>query len=522
MVFYESMNGSMNTDRNMAKKTELEIAFLKELESRFAEAREVKIIANSLTKAGYEPYLVGGCLRDLILERVPKDWDIATNATPNEIRAVFPDSVYENTFGTVGVKTASKDPTMQIVEVTTFRKEMGYTDKRRPDQVMFAKTIEEDLARRDFTINAMAFEVSSHKRRASGLVDPFGGRKDLEQRLIRTVGEPRERFSEDALRLMRAVRFAAELNFEIETKTRSAISEHAELLRLIANERVRDELEKIIMSPHPSKGLALLRELGLLSYVMPELESGFDVTQNRHHIYTVWEHAIRSIQYAADKNYSLEVRLAALLHDVAKPRTKRGEGPSATFYGHEIVGGRIAMAELERLRFGKQTIEKVGLLVRAHMFNYDPDVVTDASVRRLVTKVGPENIRELVNLREADRIGSGVPKAVPYKLRHFMFRVEKVLKEFPSLKNLHVNGNDVMKILCIGPGPKVGMILSALFDEVLDDPAKNAKDYLEKRMRKLGSLSEKELRALAAKAKKKYDAVLEEEEGEIKKKHRVK
>jgi poly(A) polymerase/tRNA nucleotidyltransferase (CCA-adding enzyme) len=507
---------------NMPKKTKTEIEFLTNLEERLERVKPIKEIADTLTSAGFEAYLVGGCLRDLIMGRVPKDWDIATNARPKDIQRLFSNSIYENKFGTVAIKTGSEDPTMQIVEVTTFRKEGKYSDRRHPDKVKFANTIEEDLARRDFTINAMAFEISSNKRRVSGLVDPFGGRKDLSQKIIRAVGDPMERFSEDALRLIRAIRFATELNFEIEENTSAAIKEKSSLLRFISKERIRDEIEKIIMSENPQKGFELLRSLGLLKFILPELEEGWQVMQNRHHIYTVWEHSLRSLQYAADKNYSLEVRLAALLHDVAKPRTKKGEWPDATFYGHEIVGSRMAMMALRRLKFPKSVIEKVGLLIRAHMFNYDPNIVTDSAVRRLIRKVGPENILDLVRLREADRIGSGVPKAVPYKLRHFMFRVEKLLKEFPSLKQLAVNGNDIMRILGIPPGPKVGMILNALFEEVLDDPSKNDKEYMENRIKELGELPEENLKTLAAKAKSKYESLLVSEEEELKRKYFVK
>lgn len=490
--------------------------------------QDVENIILALHKSGLQAYVVGGCVRDLLLARNPKDWDIATDATPEEILKIFPNGFYENAFGTVAIKTSNPDPTLAIVEVTTFRAEEGYSDKRRPDTVKFVKSLEEDLKRRDFTINALAIEIQNEKDKNQNnkskfkIIDLFKGQNDLKNKIIRAVGNPEERFSEDALRLMRAVRFATELNFAIEEKTQDAIKKQSSLLRLIAKERIKDELEKIIMSANPSKGFEILRELGLLKNILPELEEGWGVTQNKHHIYTVWEHNLRSLQYAADQNYSLEVRLAALLHDVAKPHTKRGDGPNATFYGHEIIGSRMTMVALERLRFGKHVIEKVGLLIRAHMFNYDPDVVTDSSVRRLVAKVRPENIRELVELREADRIGSGVPKAVPYKLRHFMFRVEKVLKEFPSLKNLKVNGDDVMKILNTEPGPKIGMILSALFDEALDDPSKNEKSHLEKRVNELGAKSEQELRMLAAKARTKYEAVLESEEEEIKKKHYVK
>lgn len=508
----------MNTSKHKAPERE----FLTELERRFGRAKPVKTVADRLTEAGHEPYLVGGCLRDLLMGKTPKDWDITTNARPEQIQRVFPESVYENQFGTVGVKTDSEDPTMKIVEVTTFRRESKYSDKRHPDAIEFADTAEEDLSRRDFTINAMAYGVSLNKRRTMGLMDPFGGRKDLADKLIRAVGNPVERFSEDALRMVRAIRFAAELGFDIEENTTHAIREQAGLVEVIAKERVRDELIKLVLSMDPRKGFELMRTTGLLKFIMPELGEGWDVTQNKHHIYTVWEHNLRSLQYAADKNYAFAVRLAALLHDIGKPRTKRGEGPNATFYGHEVVGARMSARIMERLRFPKELAELVMLLVRYHLFYYETEQVTDASVRRLVSRVGPENIQDLVRVREADRIGSGVPKAVPYKLRHFMFRVEKVLKEPVSLKQLAVDGEDVMKTLAIAPGPKVGMILQALFEEVLDDPKKNKKDYLEKRIKELGALSEKELNALAEKAKEKYQALLEAEEEEIKKKYYVK
>ncbi len=493
-----------------------------ELKKILEKAKAIKEIAVLLQKEGYEAYLVGGCVRDLILGRSPKDWDIATNARPEDILRIFPNSLYENKFGTVAVKTDSEDPTMQIIEVTTFRKEGKYSDKRHPDEITFADTIEEDLARRDFTINAIAFEITPNKRYLFGFVDPFGGIQDIKDKIIRAVGNPKERFSEDALRLIRAVRFYSELDFLIEENTKNAIRENSEFLQFIAKERIRDEFEKIIMSKNPAGGIELLRELGLLKFIIPELEEGWGVTQNKHHIYTVWEHSLRSLQYAANKNYSLEVRLAALLHDVAKPRTKQGEGPDATFYGHEVIGSRMAEAALKRLRFERNIIEKVVILIKFHMFNYDPAVTTDASVRRLIAKVGEENILELVRLREADRIGSGVPKAVPYKLRHFMFRVEKLLKEFPTRKNLKVNGNDVMRILGIPAGPKIGMILNSLFEEILDDPSKNERKYLERRIKELGKMSEKELKNIAQKAKAKYDAIIQSEEEKIKRKYFVK
>jgi tRNA nucleotidyltransferase (CCA-adding enzyme) len=497
--------------------------------------KEVQQIITKIQRAGFEAYIVGGCVRDLLMERQPNDWDIATNATPEKIQQLFPKSFYENKFFTVGVQTDAQDPTLKVIEVTTFRSEAKYTDKRHPDQVKPATTIEEDLARRDFTINAIALRMeqedinsrSQQKHKSPiihstlEIIDPFDGKKDLNNKLIRTVGNPEERFQEDALRLMRAIRLAATLGFTIEQKTGKAIQKNAGLLQMIAKERIADELKKIIMCKKADYGIELLREYGLLKYILPELEEGWGVSQNKHHKYTVWEHNIRSLRYAAERGYSLEVRLASLLHDVGKPRTKHGEGPNCTFYGHEVVGAKMVAQMLERLHFPKHEIEKITLLVRAHMFNYDPEVVTDASVRRLVAKVGPENIRELVQVREADRIGSGVPKAVPYRLRHFLFRVEKILSKPISRKIMKLNGNELMKLLNLKPGPRVGAILDLLFEEVLDKPENNKKEYLERRAKELNKLSDQDLAKLREKAQTAYENLLKSEEEKIKKKYRV-
>ena len=513
----------------MPSKTE----FLKNLEERFAEAKEVKLVADKLTQAGYEAYLVGGCLRDLLLGREPKDWDIATNAKPEEVQKIFPESVYQNDFGTVGVKTDAEDPRQKIVEVTSFRLEGKYTDKRHPDEIKFAKTIEEDLSRRDFTINAMAFEVTSHKRRAEGLVDPFGGLEDLRQGVIRTVGNPEERFSEDALRLMRAPRFAVELGFEIEMDTRRAIEKLAGELGMIAKERIRDEFIKIIETGEAARGVILLEELNLLRNVLPELREGLGVEQNKHHKYDVFEHSWRALDYAAKQGYPLHVRLAALLHDVGKPQSRGwkddpegnkvrdGHNGDWTFYQHQYVGERMALRALDRLRLEKRLTEKVTLLVREHMFNYEVGKVTPAGVRRVIARVGLDNIDDLVKVREADRIGSGVEKAVPYKLRHFRFMVEKVERDPTSVKMLKVRGDDVMRILGIEPGPRVGWILETLLDEVLDDPKKNSRENLEERILELGKLSDKALQELTEKAKIKKEEAEQEIEEEIKKKYYV-
>lgn len=481
---------------------------------------EVKNIAETLEKAGFEAYLVGGCVRDLLINREAKDWDVATSATPLEVQKIFPESVYENDFGTVGVKTNSEDSKLKVVEVTTFREEGKYTDRRHPDEVKFAKTIEEDLSRRDFTVNALAINFA--KGKFDKIIDPYGGEKDLKENIIRTVGIPDERFQEDALRLMRAVRLATELNFQIEMNTRKAIEKNAGLLEMIAKERIRDELIKILMADRAAQGIILLEELNLLQYIIPELREGLGCDQNKHHIYTVFEHNIRALDYTAKQNYSLLIRLASLLHDVGKPATKKGDGPDSTFHGHEVVGAKITAQIIDRLRFPKDFGEKVIHLVRHHLFYYNVGEVTAAGVRRFLARVGPENIDDLIKVREADRIGSGVPKAVPYKLRHLLFMIDKVKSDPISPKMLKVSGLDVMKISKLEPGPKIGYILSILLEEVLDDPEKNNRDHLEIRVKELNKLSEKELKSMSEKAKETKLEYESEEEEKIKSKHHVK
>lgn len=353
------------------------------------------------------------------------------------------------------------------------------------------------------------------------IVDPYGGEKDFKKKVIRTVGNPRERFEEDALRLMRAVRFAVELGFDIEKETREAAKNHAGLLEVIAKERVRDELVKIIMAPRAAEGIVMLEDLGLLKFIIPELEEGIGCEQNLHHIYTVFDHSVRSLNYAAEKNYSLEVRLAALLHDVGKPRTKAGSGRNSTFYNHEAVGARMTAKIMDRLRFSKEFAEKVIHLVRYHLFYYNVGEVTEAGVRRFLSRVGPEHVDDLLKVREADRIGSGVPKAFPYKLRHLLFMIEKVKHDPIHPKMLKVKGDDVMRILNVAAGPRVGQILSILLEEVLDDPSKNDAAHLESRVRVLGVLSDAELGKLGEKAREKKDEFESGVVEEMKKKHHV-
>ncbi len=471
--------------------------------------KEVKTVIDKLKKTGFEAYIVGGCVRDFLRGKEPEDWDVTTSAKPKEIQKVFAKSFYENKFLTVTVQTGSKSPKLKELEITTFRLEAKYTDKRHPDEVKFAKTLEEDLARRDFTINALALKMTEAKPLSLEVVDLFGGEKDLKNKIIRAVGNAKERFSEDALRMMRAVRFATTLGegWKIEEKTARSVKKNAPWLQAISKERIREELMKIIMSERAAEGIELLRELSLLKYIIPELEEGFGVSQNKHHIYGCYEHSLRSLDFAAKKNFGKYVRLAALFHDIAKPRTKRGKGENATFYGHEVVGAKMTGQILNRLRFSKKDIENVVKLVRYHLFYYNVDEVSESSVRRLVRQVGPENMEELLQLRMADRIGSGVPKAEPYKLRHLKYIIEKVSQDPISVKTLKVSGKEVIDILKIKPGPKVGQILDVLLGYVLADPKKNKKEFLRKETKRLGKLSEKDLQKLARQAEKEREEI---------------
>jgi len=495
--------------------------------------KEVINIISRLESAGFEAYVVGGCVRDLVIGRTPKDWDVTTSAKPEEIQKLFAGSFYENKFLTVTVRTDSGDPLLKEIEVTTFRAEGKYTDQRHPDEVRFARTLEEDLSRRDFTINAIALKVGSGAKQHE-LIDPFDGQKDINQKLIRTVGDPIQRFNEDALRLLRAVRLTVQLGcpeeWKIEEKTFEALLANASLLDMISKERVRDELIKIIMSDpykHSGKGgaqegIVLLKDTGLLHYIIPELEQGIGCTQNKHHVYTVFDHNMYSLGFAAKFGYNLETRLAALLHDVGKPKSKRGEGPDSTFYGHEVVGANMTKKILKRLKFPDDIVQKVTTLVRYHLFYYNVDEVTMPSVRRLVVKVGTDNMKDLVHLRMSERLGSGVPKAKPYKLRHFEFMVEKALHDPISVIMLKVNGYDIMETLSLAPGPKIGNILNAFMNEVLDEPSKNEREYMLKRIHELGALDDAALQELGKEGKMKIGEGEERWEDDVKKKHYVK
>ncbi len=480
-------------------------------------------VLEKIEKEGYEAYIVGGCVRDLLCQKKPKDWDCATNATPAQIVEIFPDSFYENEFGTVGVKVepflheGSLNREHDVIEVTTYRIESSYSDRRRPDEVKFAKTLQEDLSRRDFTMNAIALKIKSENEEEYEIVDLFGGQEDIKSSIIRAVGDADERFDEDALRIMRAIRFHAQLGFQIEEKTFQALKKNAALISYVANERIKDELVKIVLSDNPADGIDMLQKTGVLKIILPELENGVGVAQNKHHIYTIYQHCLMSLKKCPSK--MLEVRLAALFHDIAKPQTKRGEGLNATFYNHDHLGARIVEKMLRRLKFSNEVIDKVVLLVDNHMFYYNPEEVGEASVRKLIKKVGLENVKNLIDLRIADRLGSGTPKAKPYKLRHLEYLIEKVSKDAVSVKMLKINGRDLMQDLKLAPGPKIGAILDVLLAEVIENAEKNNKESLLIRAKQLDGEDLPKLRQMA---KEKIEEKKEEDDQEIKGKYWVK
>ncbi len=488
--------------------------------------KEAIMVIALLQNAGHEAFLVGGCVRDLLMDLKPKDYDVTTTATPEEVISLFPKTFYENTYGTVGVVTCGEenlpvcsDESIKIVEVTPYRLETTYSDNRHPDEVLWSKNIDDDLKRRDFTCNAIAYNPITGE-----LIDPFGGQKDIKDKLIRAVGNPDLRFNEDGLRLMRAIRLASQLDFDIHTVTRESIEKNAHLLNNISRERVRDEFVKLLMTDFSMRGLILMKETSILQYVVPELERGIGVTQNQAHMYDVWEHNLRTLQHAADKGWPLHVRLSAIFHDISKPETKRfsKEKNVITFYGHDVVGARVTREIMERLRFPKDLTEQVCMFVRWHMFFSDTEQITLSAVRRLITNVGKENIWDLIDLRICDRVGTGRPKEEPYRLRMYESMVEQALQDPISLKMLKTDGKRIMDVTQETPGPKIGHVLHALFDEVLEDPEKNTEEYLDNKARELMKLSIDELKVLGKAGKDEMEEKNKEKVAEIKKQFKVK
>ncbi|MFA5831475.1 MAG: CCA tRNA nucleotidyltransferase [Candidatus Paceibacterota bacterium] len=641
---------------------------MKDLNSHIPEY--VTRVTDTLQDAGFEAYLVGGCVRDLILGREPKDWDITTNAVPKEIIGLFEKTFYENTYGTVGVvvKTEDIDVTHEtkedvapafalthetttnhvdsrlrendghttdisgettestktegfsfasqrpasaprqaaraisqivthetegyvsrethekeqknvtdkthegqnvpngvaicqladrqatvaretpqyypgqatddegseflsgmtepivsgetvVVEVTPYRVESEYTDKRHPDEVVFSKKLEDDLKRRDFTINALAYNP-----REKIIIDLYKGQEDIKDKIIKAIGKPEDRFNEDALRLLRAVRFSSELGFIIEKETGNAVQRLSENLKNISSERIRDEFIKIIMSDGAMNGIILAHDLGLLRFIVPELEKGIGLEQKGMHIYTIWEHNLRALDTAVKHGWPLHIRLAALLHDISKPETRRWseEKNKWTFYGHDVVGGRVSKKVLERLKFPVKLTNTVSAMVKYHMFFSDIEKITLSAVRRIVANVGAENVWDLMKIRACDRIGMGRPVEKPYRLRKYEAMIEEAMRSPVSVGMLKIDGTRIMEVTHETPGPKLGLILHALLEEVLEDPGLNTEEYLEKRTLELIKLPETELKKLGEEGKEKKAEAEELELTEIRKKHGVK
>lgn len=527
-------------------------------------AKEPLYILHKLIESGYDAYLVGGAVRDTLIDAyensLPEnlradihdlkasDYDFTTSATPEEIQKVFPENFYENKFGTVGVAKSHLHQQMGIVldkkdreakenedqdsktidlasatkiheslatenytsatksnsddevyEITTYRSDGEYKDHRRPESVEWGQNLEEDLSRRDFTINAMAISVSKKflktinfqdkdlvvevSRKHFAIIDYHDGLSDLKNEIIKTVGNPNRRFNEDALRLLRAIRFSVQLNMQIDNQTYEAIINNSKLITHVSWERIRDEFLKMLASDYPKEAIEILDETGLLEHLIPELLEGKMVMQGGHHISDVWNHSLDALSECPSPDPI--VRLATLLHDIAKPQTHKIADDKPTFYKHEVVGARTAKSIAQRLRLSKHDIDRIFLLVRFHMFHYQPEN-SDASIRRFMRKVGLENINDILDLREADRLGSGARKT-SWRLEEMKQRMVEQLHQPFSIGDLKINGNDLMDKLKLEPGPQIGKILEQLFELVLENPELNNLDSLLEEAKKLNN-----------------------------------
>jgi len=438
--------------------------------------KKATTLITKFKRAGFECYLVGGYLRDYLLKKKgsTQALDFTTNATPEQMLQLFPNAKYENKYGTVLIPTEESD----YFEVTTYRTEKNYSDARHPDEIKWGTTLAEDLTRRDFTINALATDGKE-------LVDLFGGKADLENRIIRAIGDPKKRFREDALRLMRAVRFACQLGFSIEPATSLALIQERQGLKKISLERIRDEFLKILASNDPAKGIFLLKETKLLEIFLPELVKAFKVEQispERHHIYNVGMHSVYALKNCP--NPDAIVRLACLLHDIGKIKTRKvNEKGVVTFYNHEIVGTEMAYEIGNRLKLSKKQLHKLTKLVRFHQFSVTEEQ-TDSAVRRFIRNVGPEYLADIVDLRVADRIGSGA-RPSSWRTELFLKRLKEVQKKTFSMNDLKIDGHDVMKVLKLQPGQKVGAVLNTIFEKVNEHKLPNNRELLLNEIKKL-------------------------------------
>lgn len=515
---------------------------------------DVVAVLHQLQSNGFEAYVVGGAVRDLFLSKeIPTDWDFTTNATPTQIQELFKESFYENDFGTVGIdrqhvreqfnlpalteqgeksnsynqvikveeatkiheslrdkknvaeiKTTSKE----VFEITTFRSDGNYTDFRRPDKVTWGETLEGDLRRRDFTINALAifidfkeFEYKNYSinliadsdellvpEKSVSLIDPFNGLADLHKKYIRTVGKATDRFQEDALRMLRAIRFAVQLHFSLDEEIFTAIKLHKQLIEHVSFERIRDEVLKMLGSKSPARAIEYLDETGLLAFILPELLHTKHVQQGGHHTTDVWTHSLDALRECPSQDPI--VRFATLLHDIAKPQTYRRTKDGITFYNHEVIGARVAKRIAERFKLSKLDTQRMFLLVRHHMFYYQP-TITDAAIRRFMRKIGLENINDVLDVRIGDRLGSG-SRETSWRLEEMKERMLSQLHQPFSVTDLAIDGNDLMKELGLKPGPILGKLLKHLFELVLENPDLNTKeDLITEARRFLSSKDEK-------------------------------
>lgn len=433
---------------------------------------KVRMIIQKLEEAGFEAYAVGGCVRDSLLGRTPDDWDITTSANPYQVKQIFNRTI--DTGIQHGTVTVMMDK--EGFEVTTYRIDGEYEDSRHPKEVIFTQNLVEDLKRRDFTINAMAYNDRS------GIVDIFGGMEDLQKGIIRCVGVAKERFTEDALRIMRAVRFSAQLGYEIEENTKQAIVALAPNLKAISAERIQTELVKLVVSPHPDY-LRMAYDLGITREILPELDAAFETTQNNpHHIYTVGEHQLQCMkQIRAEKS----LRLAALLHDIGKPKTKEtDENGIDHFHGHPAVGEEMAAGILRRLKFDNDTITKVRKYVRYHDYSID---TTPKAVRRAINKIGEEYFPQVLEIKRADILAQSLYQREE-KEAHLV-KVEQLYQEIlaknqcVSLKTLAITGKDLMG-MGVPQGKEIGVILQKLLEDVMEQPEHNTKEYLSDMVRK--------------------------------------
>ena len=453
---------------------------------------EVMDLMEKMAGSGYEIYIVGGAVRDVLMNKPVYDWDFTTNAEPEKIQEIFGDDSYYMGFGTVGIPSNIEGE--RSYEITTYRKEYGYTDKRRPDRIEWGETIKDDLQRRDFTINAMALKRSQISDLVSQkellveiefeLIDLYEGQKDLEKKIVRTVGQPKDRFSEDALRMMRAIRVASQLGFIIEEETFDAIKQNSGSIKRIANERIRDELLKILASPKPYFGMTLFKESGLMQIILPELVDTFGVEQKspgRHHIHDVGTHSMLSLKHLAEINTDPIVRLATLIHDIGKPQTfKKLNNGTITFYNHEMIGSKIAKRIADRLRLSKKQKLMLYKLVRWHQFSVNENQ-TDSAIRRFIRNVGIDNLTDMLDLRTGDRLGGGAAET-SWRTEEFKQRLIEVQKQPFTVHDLKISGIEVMQIMNIKPGPEVGEILEKLYNEVVEKKIENDNDSLLKEL----------------------------------------